>query len=107
MVCLIQIQKITYKARWQILTGRRLHLAVSSASLQSLLNTQTGALAKTMDNVNSFTGGLANNNEKIDRTLTNLEATTANFQNWKLKKHLRLLNNTINGIEKYDCKCKQ
>ncbi|MEI9934973.1 MAG: MlaD family protein [Ferruginibacter sp.] len=34
------------------------NLAVSSASLESMLNTQTGALAKSLNNVSSFTGGL-------------------------------------------------
>ncbi|MDO9377121.1 MAG: MlaD family protein [Bacteroidota bacterium] len=74
-------------------------LAVSSASLQSLLNTQTGALAKTLDNVSSFTGGLANNNEKIDRTLTNLEATTAKFSKLEVEQTLTALNNTVTELK--------
>lgn len=74
-------------------------LAVSSASLQTLLNTQTGALAKTLDNVNSFTGGLANNNEKIDRTLTNLEATTAKFSRLEVEQTLTALNNTVTELK--------
>ena len=74
-------------------------LAVSSASLQSLLNSQTGTLAKTMENLNTFTGGLANNNEKIDRTLTNLEATTAKFSQLEIEKTLAALNNTIGELK--------
>lgn len=74
-------------------------LAVSSASLQTLLNTQTGALAKTLDNVSSFTGTLKNNNAKIDQTLTNLETTTSKFSKLDVEKTLTSLNNTITELK--------
>ena len=74
-------------------------LAMSSASLQTLLNTQTGALATTLDNVSAFTGGLKNNNEKIDRTLTNLEATTAKFSKLDIEKTLASLDLTITELK--------
>jgi phospholipid/cholesterol/gamma-HCH transport system substrate-binding protein len=74
-------------------------LTVSSASLQALLNAQTGALAKTLDNVSSFTGTLKNNNDKIDQTLTNLEATTAKFSRLDIEKTLSSLNNTITELK--------
>jgi phospholipid/cholesterol/gamma-HCH transport system substrate-binding protein len=74
-------------------------LAVSSASLQTLLNTQTGALAKTLDNVSSFTGGLKNNNAKIDQTLANLEATTAKFSRLEVEQTLKSLDNTISELK--------
>jgi phospholipid/cholesterol/gamma-HCH transport system substrate-binding protein len=54
-------------------------LAVSSASIQSMLNAQSGAIAKSMDNVASFTKNLSDNNEKVSRLLTNVEKTTDNF----------------------------
>lgn len=74
-------------------------LAASSASLQILLNTQTGALAKTLDNVSSFTGTLKNNNDKIDHTLTNLEATTAKFSRLNVEQTLNSLNATIGELK--------
>ena len=74
-------------------------LAVSSASLQTLLNTQTGALAKSLDNVSAFTGTLKNNNAKIDQTLTNLEATTAKFSRLDVEATLNSLNNTITELK--------
>ncbi|MBC7887422.1 MAG: MCE family protein [Ferruginibacter sp.] len=74
-------------------------LALSSASLQTLLNTQTGALAKTMDNLSSFTGGLKNNNAKIDQTLTNLEATTAKFSRLDIEKTLASLDLTVTDLK--------
>lgn len=74
-------------------------LALSSASLQTLLNTQTGALAKTLDNVSSFTGGLKNNNAKIDQTLTNLEATSAKLSRLEIEKTLTSLDVTVTELK--------
>ncbi len=74
-------------------------LAISSASLQTLLNTQTGALANTLNNVNSFTSGLKEDNAKIDQTLTNLEATTAKFSRMDLEKTLSSLDGTITELK--------
>ena len=74
-------------------------LAISSASLQTLLNTQTGALAKTLDNVSAFTGGLKNNNAKIDQTLTNLEATSAKLSRLEIEKTLTSLDVTVTELK--------
>ncbi len=70
-------------------------LTVSSASLQTLLNTETGALAKSLNNVSAFTGNLANNNEKLNAVMTNLDKTTSNLSNLDLEKTLNTLNGTI------------
>jgi phospholipid/cholesterol/gamma-HCH transport system substrate-binding protein len=56
-------------------------LVVSSASIQAMLNQQTGAIAGSMNNVNSFTKNLADNNEKITRMLGNVEKTTERLSN--------------------------
>ena len=74
-------------------------LAVSSASLQGLLNAQTGALAKTLDNVNSFTGALKNNNEKLNQTMTNVAATTEKFSRLDFEKTLNALNATVTDLK--------
>lgn len=71
------------------------NLAISSASLQTLLNTQTGALAKSLENVSKFTGNLAANNEKMSTILTNVEKTTDNFSKLDVEKTLNNLNGTI------------
>ena len=55
------------------------HITSSTISLEKLLDVQTGALAQSLANVNEITGNLAKNNNKIDSTLTNLEATTKNL----------------------------
>jgi phospholipid/cholesterol/gamma-HCH transport system substrate-binding protein len=74
-------------------------LTVSSASLQSLLNTQTGALAKSLDNVSAFTGNLAANNEKMSGILDNVEKATANFSKLDLQTTLTTLDGTINELK--------
>lgn len=74
-------------------------LTISSASLQTLLNTQTGALAKTLNNVSSFTGSLASNNEKVTGILTNVDKTTANLAKLNLEATLSTLNGTINELK--------
>jgi phospholipid/cholesterol/gamma-HCH transport system substrate-binding protein len=74
-------------------------LAVSSASLQGLLNAQTGALAKTLDNVSSFTGALKTNNEKISQTMNNLATTTDKLSKLDFEKTLTTLNGTITDLK--------
>ena len=74
-------------------------LVISSASLQTLLNTQTGTLAKTLGNVSSFTGNLANNNDKLTAVMDNLNKTTTNLSNLDLEKTLTTLNSTIGDLK--------
>jgi phospholipid/cholesterol/gamma-HCH transport system substrate-binding protein len=74
-------------------------LTVSSASLNELLNTQTGALAKSLNNVSAFTGNLANNNEKLTSVMTNLDKTTTNLSNLDLQKTLNTLDATVNDLK--------
>ena len=51
-------------------------LVVSAASLPGMLNEQSGTLAKSLDNVNSFTKNLADNNDKVTSMMSNIEKTT-------------------------------
>lgn len=74
-------------------------LVASSASLQTLLNTQTGDLAKSLNNVSAFTGNLANNNDKLNAVMTNLDKTTTNLSNLDLEKTLTALNATIGELK--------
>lgn len=74
-------------------------LAVSSASLQGLLNSQTGALAKTMDNVSSFTNNLKNNNDKLSATMDNVKTATGKFAQLDIATTLTTLNATITSLK--------
>ncbi|GMV78299.1 MAG: mammalian cell entry protein [Chitinophagaceae bacterium] len=51
-------------------------LIVSAASIEQMLADQSGSIAKSMDNLNSFSENLAANNSKITNTLTNVETAT-------------------------------
>ena len=75
------------------------NLIESSASLNTLLNTQTGALAKTMGNLNTFTDNLNKNNEKINSMVANLDKTSSHLANLDLQKTLTTLNGTITDLK--------
>jgi phospholipid/cholesterol/gamma-HCH transport system substrate-binding protein len=77
------------------------NLASSSAQLQILLNAQTSSLAMSLKNMNEFTGNLAKNNDKINRTLDNVEKTTSNLAASKIPETVAALQSSItqlNGI---------
>ncbi len=71
----------------------------STASLNNLLNTQTGALAKSLNNVSSITGNFATNNEKINHVMTNLDKTTSKFADLNVKKTLDTLDRAVNDLK--------
>ncbi len=75
-------------------------MITSTAYLEKLLNTETGALAKTLQNVNSITGNLATNNEKINSVVTNLDKTTTKLSQLDFQKTLNSLDSTINSLKK-------
>jgi phospholipid/cholesterol/gamma-HCH transport system substrate-binding protein len=82
--------------------------AYTSASLQSLLNPQTGALAKSLDNVNTFTSNLAANNEMLNGIMANANKASANFASIDLQKTLTSLDSSVNefkaGVAKINSK---
>jgi phospholipid/cholesterol/gamma-HCH transport system substrate-binding protein len=75
------------------------NLASSSQSLNTLLNTQTGALAKSLNHVESITGNLKNNNGKIDSTLNNLQRTTNKLADAKINEIIEDLRKTVAQLE--------
>lgn len=75
------------------------NLIGASGSLQTLLNTQTGALAGTLNNLNSFTSNLDKNNGKINNLVGNLDKTATNLSNLDLQKTLNTLNSTIGDLK--------
>ena len=75
------------------------NLITASASLTELLNTQTGALAGTLNNLNSFTGNLDKNNEKINSLVSNLDKTAGNLSNLELQKRSIYSNSTIGDLK--------
>ncbi len=75
------------------------NLIAASASLQTLLNTQTGALAGTLGNLNSFTGNLDKNSGKITSLISNLDKTATNLSQLDIEKTLNILNGTIGDLK--------
>jgi phospholipid/cholesterol/gamma-HCH transport system substrate-binding protein len=75
------------------------NLVGTSASLQELLNTQTGALAKTLNNLNAFTTNLNGNNEKINSMLGNLDKTSANLAALDLKATLAKIDAAMSDLK--------
>lgn len=75
------------------------HFAVMSASMQQLLNSQSGAVAKTMNNMATFTGNLNTNNAKINSSIANMEKMSQNFSELDLKSTLANMNASINSLK--------
>ena len=75
------------------------NLVGASSSLTTLLNTQTGALAGTLNNLNSFTSNLDKNNGKITSMVNNLDKTATNLSQLDLQKTLTVLNTTIGDLK--------
>lgn len=73
-------------------------LVVSSASIQAMLNQQTGAITTSMNNVNSFTKNLADNNDKVTRMLGNVEKTTENLSKADIDGTVAQLKNSIETL---------
>jgi phospholipid/cholesterol/gamma-HCH transport system substrate-binding protein len=73
-------------------------LVVSSASIQAMLNQQTGAITASMNNVNSFTKNLADNNDKVTRMLGNVEKTTENLSKADIDGTVAQLKNSIETL---------
>lgn len=82
---------------------------LSAASLQAMLNQQTGALASSLNNMSSFTKNLSDNNEKITSMMSNIDKTTENLSKAdidgavnNLKESVEKLNNVMAKINSTD-----
>ena len=84
------------------------YLVTSAASLNALLNNQTGVLSKSLNNVNSFTQTLARNNDKVDHMMANIETATTNFSKADIDGTINKMRGTVErlnaAVEKMDSK---
>ena len=71
----------------------------TSQSLDRLLNDKNGSLARSLNNIELFTGNLSKNNDKINSTLANLDKASGNFANLKLDEAIQSLKNTMAKLE--------
>jgi phospholipid/cholesterol/gamma-HCH transport system substrate-binding protein len=74
-------------------------LVGSSASLQQLLNTQSGSLAKSLNNVDTFTRNLNKQNEKIGKMMSNIETTTENLAKTDIDGAINKLKSAIGKLD--------
>ena len=74
------------------------HLLVSSASLEALLNTETGLLAKTIANLNGVTANLKQNNDTVNSILHNVNTTTQQMASLNFQKTLDSVQATVNQL---------
>ena len=74
-------------------------LAVSSAYLQRMLNTESGIVAQTVGNLNSVTGNLAKNNDQVTQAIRNVELTTGNLANARIQETVAALEGTVNELK--------
>ncbi|OQP39931.1 mammalian cell entry protein [Niastella yeongjuensis] len=81
------------------LQGIVANLATSSASLQKLLNTETGMLAKTIGNLNTITSDFARNGPKIDSTFSNLQTTTDKLAKANINGAIESMTRTMSKLE--------
>ncbi|HMI59819.1 MAG TPA: MlaD family protein [Puia sp.] len=75
------------------------NLAASTAQLQIMLNAQTGVLAQSLKNVNTFTANLAKNNDHITHTLENVEKTTSNLSSAKIPETVESLRAAVTEMQ--------
>lgn len=71
----------------------------TSESLQQMMDPQHGALAKSLNNVNSFTANLNSNNNKVDSILENSKVFSQKLSEIDLAKTLDTLNAAINSFK--------
>ena len=74
------------------------YLVTSSAQLNALLNAQTGDLARSLKNVNTFTKNLSENGDRIDETLGNLQTATGNFAKADIDGTVNQLRSTVERL---------
>jgi phospholipid/cholesterol/gamma-HCH transport system substrate-binding protein len=74
------------------------NLSTASASLSTLLNTQNGALAATLNNASAFTGNLKRNNDSINQIIGNVETLTRKFSQLDLQQTLTKLEAAVDNL---------
>jgi len=76
------------------------NLNQASSSLNGLLNTQTGALARTLDNASLFTANLKNNNDSITAMISNTKQFTEKLSRLDLQKTIDTLESMVSELKR-------
>src|ERR1700722_7871533 len=75
------------------------HIAASSASLEVMLNGQTGALGHSLKNLDTFTKSLSGSKDQINKTMDNLQKASAQLANTKIEETVATLQATMNELK--------
>jgi len=84
-----------FKTILENLSSTTLHLNKSLESVEGMVNQQNGSIAKTADNLNTFTANLNQNNQKISNILSNLDCTTKAINDADLNKTIKTIQSTL------------
>jgi phospholipid/cholesterol/gamma-HCH transport system substrate-binding protein len=84
-----------FKVILENLSSTTINLNKTLASVEGMMNQQNGSIAKTADNLNSFTANLNQNNQKITNILSNLDSTTKSIHDGDLNKTIKTIQSTI------------
>ena len=84
-----------FKTILENLSSTTLHLNKSLESVEGMVNQQNGSIAKTADNLNTFTANLNQNNQKISNILSNLDSTTKAINDADLNKTIKTIQATL------------
>jgi phospholipid/cholesterol/gamma-HCH transport system substrate-binding protein len=84
-----------FKTILENLSSTTLLLNKSLESVEGMVNQQNGSIAKTADNLNTFTANLNQNNQKISNILSNLDSTTNAINDADLNKTIKTIQATL------------
>ena len=77
------------------------NLAQSTHSLKGLLNNETGALAKTLNNANSITENIKKNNDSITAVISSAKRATDNLASIDVKPAIDSIQNAIGQLKSF------
>lgn len=87
-----------FKVILENLSATTIHLNKSIESVEGMVNQQNGSIAKTADNLNTFTANLNLNNQKISNILTNLDSASKSINDADLNKTIKTLHTTLTTL---------
>ena len=88
----------TYEAR-QNLQQTLANLSMTTHSLNRLMDTENGALSRSLDNMSSFTANLRNNNDSITAVISNANRATAKLAKLEIQLIIDSLSVTISQLK--------
>lgn len=75
------------------------HIVATSYELEKILNSQTGALAKTLNNASLFSQSIADSRQKYANIISNLETTTSTLSRMELDRTIRKFNEAADSLQ--------